>query len=250
MVDYEKSSTLWKAMTPLSYLDERTGLEPHSRRLISAASLVLANLLPVWLVARGHASMGDVFVVYWLENVVVGAFTVIRILSARGVGPANPSAKWPDVSSAFGRVFMVGFFVVHFGIFTVVHGVFTFMLAGAAGLTGSGRTWLLLVLSLFVSHAVSLAVNWFGQAERDEVAPQQAMMAPYSRIAVLHVAIMVVFVVLVGPGSFGGAADRASSLVGVLVLSGVKITLDLLLHLRERRSFGAVAGPEATPDRR
>ena len=42
-------------------------------RLATAVLLVVVNLLPVWAVVEGRAGMGDVFLVYWFENVVVWA---------------------------------------------------------------------------------------------------------------------------------------------------------------------------------
>ena len=64
-------------------------------RVLSAAFLVGANLLPVWAVLDGRIGMGEVFLLYWLENVVVWCTTTIKIVTAEGVpaAGAGPSGR-------------------------------------------------------------------------------------------------------------------------------------------------------------
>jgi hypothetical protein len=59
-------------------------------------------------------------VLFWMENVVVGVFFILRMVLA----DLEDAALW------LGKLFMVPFFCVHYGMFTAVHGVFVFMLFG------------------------------------------------------------------------------------------------------------------------
>lgn len=212
----------------LAYAGSR--LSDPTARTITALVLIAANLLPIIAVLRGSAGAGDVFVLYWLENVVVWFTTTIKILTAAG-----------NETSVAGRVGMAAFFAFHFGVFTIVHGVFSFVIAGiTGGFHGGPWYWLVTVGAIFVSHVVSLGVNWFGRGERTVVTPQRAVAMPYPRMLVLHFAIIGGFFLAMrpwdGPPEFG---DGASTLP-VVLLCTVKTALDLVLHLRERRANSAV----------
>ena len=209
--------------------------------LLSSVSLVIGNMLPLWAVWRGHMSVGDVFVVYWLENVAVWAITIVKVRTARGVGkpgaarmtmngkPVDPSDPGP----------LAFFFALHYGIFTVVHGVFAFVMAFLAGGGLHPWTWLLTGLALVLSHLGSLWINWYDGGERWRVSAASAMWQPYPRMLVLHVSILVGFAFTLRSV---GAADTPSGLeqlAPVLILLGLKTVVDLALHLWERARAGS-----------
>ncbi|RJS46524.1 DUF6498-containing protein [Nocardioides cavernaquae] len=186
-------------------------------RLVTVALLVVSNLVPLVGAAMGWMSLGDVFAVYWLENVIVWIFSTIRIATAKG--PTSPLAS-------------AAFFCFHYGIFTVVHGVFTIVMIA---MTGSGfvhyRSWLIAGAALFVSHLLSLVIHWFGRGERLVTTPRQAMFWPYPRMLVLHVAIIGSFFLLLRGLAEDGTADEV---LPVFLLVGLKLTIDIVLHVRER----------------
>lgn len=192
----------------------------RTARTVSVAVLLAANLLPVVAVLRGYAGMGDVFVVYWFENVVVGAVTVIKILTC-----TQPATAWNHAGTA-------AFFTVHYGIFTVVHGVFTAMFVHlSGGLHTSPQRLLGLMAAMTVSHVVSLWLNWFGSGERHAYSPEKAMWLPYPRMLVLHVAVIGTgFLVFSMTGGYGSP----QALAAVALLCGLKTGVDVALHLRER----------------
>ena len=82
--------------------------------------LVAANLLPLWGVLAWGWPGFPLLALFWFENVVVGTLNAARMLL---VDPA-------DVPLWAGKLFMVPFFCVHYGMFTLVHGVFVFGLFG------------------------------------------------------------------------------------------------------------------------
>ena len=89
-----------------------------SRWLPSALALLLANAVPLLGVVFSHWTVFSVVLLYWCENVVVGAFNVLRMLCAQ---PRN-APLWA------GKLFLIPFFMVHYGMFTFVHGIFVFTL--------------------------------------------------------------------------------------------------------------------------
>jgi hypothetical protein len=123
------------------------------------------------------------------------------------------------------------FFILHYGVFWAVHGVFVFVffgLSSPSGLFGGLglRGVAIAAAALFLSHAVSFFVNFLGKEEYLTVSPDQQMMEPYSRVVVLHVTIL----------AGGFLADALGAPLAALVLLIVlKTVIDLLAHLREHR---------------
>lgn len=198
-----------------------------SRWTSSATALVLANLVPL----AGVLLFGwDVFVVvflFWLENVVVGFFNLLRMLWVERGAERFPLAK----------LFVMPFFLVHYGMFTAIHGVFVLVLFGGMADRVSGfptvrsvteivsqyHLWIP-VLALFASHGYSFVANYVARQEYRRVTLQQLMQQPYSRVVVLHLTILL-----------GGFLVMALKLpmVGALLLVVLKIGVDLRAHLRE-----------------
>lgn len=190
--------------------------------VVTAVILVATNLLPVWAVSTGRAGMGDVFLVYWLENVVVWLCGIVRVSTAEGVGLPVTRVSGDSLSLA-------GFFALHYGLFTLVHGVFAIIMAAVVGLVGGLGQVLLLAALIAASHLFSLGVNWFGRDERLVVSPGAAMFAPYPRMLVLHAGIIAGFALIGGPD----ATDHGAQVHAVAVLCGLKTLADLLFHVGE-----------------
>ena len=209
-------------------------LPSRTARTITSIVLIAANLLPLLAVLTGAAGVGDVFVVYWFENVVVWFTTTIKILTARGTDESSERGV-----QLWGNVLVAAFFTFHFGLFTFVHGVFSFTLARlTGGLTGEPRTWLLLMLAITASHLISLGLNWFGQGERNVATVRRAVAMPYPRMVVLHVSVLAAFFLLIGFGRPDGAPEAVAP---VALLCCLKTALDVAFHLRERAANRRVA---------
>lgn len=216
-------------------IDDRSG--PLLRRNVSLAALVASNLLPLAGVLYWGWDVGALVVLYWSENLILGAYTLVKML----------------VHSPVGGLFSGCFFVIHYGGFCAVHGVFVLLLAvGGDGfevlqgdtwplffvfvqllvevvrhvLSIAPPEWLFAFAALAVSHGVSLALNYFRGGEYRDETIKSLMMAPYKRIFVLHVAIIA--------GGFGVMA-LGSPLPLLLLLVTLKLGLDVVMHLREHR---------------
>ena len=232
----------------------------------SALILVAFNALPLVGVLFWGWNVATLLVLYWVENGIVGLLNVPKMLLARG--PASPSEGELRIN---GRVStsnagMVVFFLIHYGIFWVVHGVFVFSLSAFAGLTGgsfgdgsiqplapgvvgglipgsvdvyppvgvrgpdmSAVTWG--AIGLAISHGASFVVNFLGRKEYLRVSPGRQMFAPYGRLVILHLAIILGAFLSITIGSPIGA---------LIVLVVLKTIVDLTLHLREH---GVPIGP-------
>jgi hypothetical protein len=184
--------------------------------------LVVVNLLPVVAVLRGDAGIGDVFLVYWIENVVVWATGIVRIATAEGTGgPRVTSSGSMQLGNA-------AFFALHYGIFTFVHGVFTLFIVILTGLKGGLVPVLVLAAAISAGHLVQLGVVWFGRGERRLVSPGSAMVAPYPRMFAMHGAVIAGFFLVLQPNG------EQNSVKAVAVLCVAKTVIDLAFHLLER----------------
>ena len=83
-----------------------------------------------------------------------------------------------------------------------------------------------------VSHGLSYRLNYIGRGEYLRTSAASQMFAPYGRLVVLHITI------IVGALAIGLTGAPAAAIVVLIVL---KTVLDLGLHFAERRR--AVASP-------
>jgi len=257
----------------------------------SAIALVAANAIPLVGVLFFGWSLWTILVIFWVENGIVGLWNIPRILMARGsiiqtlqdvaIQQAGGSAVNPIGSvvvqgGSVGRAAMAGFFLVHYGIFWLGHGIFVFALPSFLGLTGGacveevvpsglpaglpagfpgepiggfGSTtcaspfgeiiWSNVTLAavvLFLSHGASFFLNYLGKREYLTTSAARQMFAPYARVVMLHVTII-----------FGAflIAFLGAPIGALIVLVIVKTAFDLGLHLRQHGSEGPAALPAA-----
>lgn len=204
----------------------------------SALVLVLSNLVPVFGVFFADWDVGAIMAIYWLENVAIGILNAVKMLLARGGG--TPVAA---------RAGMALFFCVHYGIFTLVHGVFVFAVFQKEGPLGGGRggspfaamgsaagDYGLAFLALFGSHLFSFFVNYLGRGEFRQKHVALVMVQPYGRIVILHVTILL--------GGFVTMVLGSPRPV-ILLLVFLKTFGDVFFHLKEHNK--GTGGTGETP---
>jgi Zn-dependent protease with chaperone function len=207
-------------------------------------ALIAANLLPVFGVLFLGWDALTLLLTYWLENLVIGVYTYVRIARAGG---------WR-------ALFEPGaFFLLHYGFFCAGHGM---VLLGIGALGGMADDvvapylgpvewpgplvvfqqlvailkWIareqpgmaLATLGFFVSHGISTVTHHFIGAEDAGRKPDAIMFDPYKRIVVLHVAMIAGMAVVIPLG--GGSVAPV-----LLMLAAGKIALDIHLHRRAHR---------------
>ena len=196
-----------------------------SAKLATLVAVVVANLLPILAVVEGTASAADVFALYWLENVIVGAFTVVKILTAKGISKAEVKVTGSGFNADSPQVALAGFFCLHYGIFTLVHGIFTVVIiVTSGGFSAGAGYWLVTVTAMVASYLIALGVEWFGRDQKLTVSPAAAMIAPYPRMLVLHVGLIVGFMFVV-------EKQAGDAVWSVVILFGLKTLADSMLAL-------------------
>jgi hypothetical protein len=202
----------------------------------SAWVLALANLIPAWGVLMLGWEVFPLVLLFWLENVIIGALNAARMLC---VDPG-------DAGGWAAKLFMVPFFCFHYGLFTYVHGAFVFALFGgeagyhtgnpfdtldSAGLAVAELGLGLPVLALAASHLFSFLWNYILRGEYRTASLSEQMMKPYSRVVALHIGIL-------GGGFL--ITLLGSPKWSLLLLIVLKTIFDLHAHLTEHRANAKV----------
>ena len=200
----------------------------------AVVALVVANLIPLIGVLFFGWSVWNILVIYWLENGIVGLINVLKMSIATGdeVTPGVTFMVNGRPATSATKMGLIPFFIVHYGIFWFVHGIFVltlpafFSLMSDDGMTLDLGPVVFAALGLAISHGLSFWWNFLHGGEYRRTAAAALMFAPYKRLVALHITIIFgAFAVM-----FTGAPAAA-----VAVLVAIKTAIDLGLHLAEHR---------------
>ncbi len=197
----------------------------------SVLALLAANFIPLVCVIVFDWDVFSLMLLFWTENLIIGTYNILKMLVCRTGG----------TSAALSKLFLVPFFTMHYGMFTLVHGIFVVALfGGGTNQSGLGPDMIFAalreqhlffpVLALAISHGVSFATNYLRRGEYRTVTLPRLMFQPYGRIVILHVTIL-------GGGFLMQALN--SPALGLAFLVVVKCVVDLVAHLREREKSTA-----------
>lgn len=209
---------------------------------LSLAALILGNLVPLAGAALLGWSVFELLILFWIENLVVGAINVLRM------------GTLLVLRAELLALVVIPFFVLHYGGFCAGHGFFLYTIFAPAELRHeplreAARTILatdgmmLAIAALAVSHLVSFVGNFLIGGEYAKVDLGRLTKLPYTRIILLHVAIVI---------GGGAAMVLGQPVLALALLVVLKIVVDALAHVREHRALGEAAPwpgsrPYATP---
>jgi len=206
-----------------SRFSKPTDFSGHAEKPVTLASpstlaLIVSNFLPVIGALYFNWRLGDIMVLYWAESAVIAIFNVAKMVYIN---------KWMGAISGL-------FFLSHFSGFMAVHFLFIYglfieglhhttdgSLKAVAGLFIS--LWPAL-LALFISHGISFATNFVGQREYERITLQQQMKAPYRRIVLMQVTLIL-------GGFIIALLDDPLPVILLFILA--KIIMDTRAHLKE-----------------
>jgi hypothetical protein len=187
---------------------------------VNIVILILANLFPIFGVLYLGWSLPNILYLYWAESAIIGFFNILKMATAQGGEPPK------------NKLFFTCFFMIHYGLFMVVHFVFlTIILLKAfeaqglnIGLLSSIRWGLIL---LFLSYSSSFLANYIGKGEYKSASEKVLLLQPYGRIVVMHLTILLgtAIIWLSGP-----------SIVLLVLLVLFKMIADLVSQLVARRN--------------
>jgi uncharacterized protein DUF6498 len=188
----------------------------------SLIALVLANLIPLLGVLMGGWRLDQVMLLFWAESGVIAFYTVLKMAVV---------GKWLALLAG-------PFFVAHFGAFMAIHFLFIYELfvrgprpwgpePGAyEALAGVFAPLWPPLLALFLSHGLSFGINFLGRRESRSASLSGLMNAPYKRVVLMHVTIIL-------GGWLVLLLKTPTPALALLVL--LKIAADLRAHRSERK---------------
>ncbi len=198
----------------------------------SVYALIAANLLALLIAWYLRMSLRELMLVYWMQSVIIGISSAIRILSLKRFSTENLKINDQPVAEDPGsKVMVAGFFVLHYGFFHFIYLLFITFDANDAEPGGPALGYFLCALVFAVNHGYSVRQN----IRRDAAGKPNLgtlMFLPYARIFPMHLTI------LLGGALFGGA--WAFVLFGAL-----KVAADVVMHTVEHHvlSKGSVLPP-------
>jgi hypothetical protein len=240
----------------------------------AVAVLVIVNLIPLGGVLLLGWQLADLMLLYWLENGIIGGFTILKILTSRAPHDMPRPAAAETVVSLPHRLGAVGtalFFTVHYGLFWIVHGVFVqlFFVSGpgfgpfggvfggpfggpAAGPFGnpvpSGPFGGVAMLPESVGPAVGggFALALLSLVLSHGVSylvnylgrGEDRSLSPLALMQQPYGRVIALHVTIIGGGFV--AMVLGEPLLSLVLLVGLKIGADVRAHLREHAQTGAV----------
>jgi len=220
----------------------------------SILSLLAANLLTIVIAVLEGWDLGMTLFIYWVQSLVIGLFAVLRILMYRtDLITDSPSfqkvmkgkeAGNPALAALAIKIFMAGFFTLHYGFFHFGYYEFLSAFGLLAGVSLTDPYLLLACGAFFAHHAYSFFYH------RKNTGPagkylQETFSYPYHRIIPLHATII-----------FGGFVSMVAmafsvnlSMIILVFFLGVKTVVDVRMHVRKHREEGdSPRGQSSGPD--
>jgi hypothetical protein len=196
--------------------------------------LLLANLVPLYGVWYLNWKAIDVFVVYALETLVAGFFTILKLGTATVVRKTD---EWVngDSHSQVSGLFFILFFIAHFGLFAAVQ---TSIFSETAGIIPEGKGMLYfffhwyrfinpdiaIMLSVFsLTYAIRNLLPFLANKEYKTTSMTRLMFEPYGRIFIQQ------FTVILGSMLLTFHLGK----LFVLVFACIKIFFEVFLNMNE-----------------
>ena len=187
----------------------------------SALVLLVVNAFPVAGVLLFEWDILFLMLVYWLENIVIGGYSVLKMFVHSGWYAFLPALQ----------------FIIFFTLLCLLHGFFIAIIFGAGARNEAAAVDLLMTtidtpafiimyLSLLASHGQSFWENFIKNGECDYLDLAQLMFLPFTRLVVLHATILLggICVLLLN-----------APILALISLIILKSGTDLYLHAREHR---------------
>lgn len=165
-----------------------------------ASSLIVYVVVPVVGILWFDWDWRSIILLYWLENVTMGLRNVIAMARSQTMpepGTSEITINGIKQSGKAAKPALIIFFILHYGIFTTVHGVFVMVIIFGGLFTGFGRGMPAAepinfgqILILWVIASVVQVVFEFMRPRDSLPSPGAMFMSPYARIFVLHITII------------------------------------------------------------
>ena len=199
--------------------------------------LVLLNAIPIYGVFHWGWKSFDLIFLYWLENLIIGAIMILRMI----IRPYSHAVEFAL------PVFLVPFFTFHYGMFCFVHGTFIVSLFGKglqpelAGMDVPEIIFPLIESRYLFWPLIGLlayqVLDWVRDVSERGLGSdgiKQLTVAPYRRIMVLHITIIASGFALVAMNE---------PLVGLMLLIAFKTGMDIYHWNKDEQAVAQTDAP-------
>lgn len=194
-----------------------------------------------------------ILIIYWLESAIIGFFNIIKIAFAPNLSVQTSKLQGPEKWGAMGlaviiKLFIIPFFILHFGGFMFGHFIFISAIRDLTGESVLSNPFtmpqitpeiMFAFLLLFSNHLFSFVKNYIFGKEYKNVMSADLMTGPYLRIILMQVTLIFgAFFSLFLTGIFKNfglpvsmSAVSSSAVISIFVL--LKIFFDIKAHQNE-----------------
>lgn len=191
---------------------------------------LFGSIVPLIGVLFFHWSVFAILLSYWLENVVIGVYQVLKMRQATMNYPVNERNALvlgplrPVMPSE--RLFLPIFFCVHYGLFLWGHLQFL-RFFGNVGSSSVLFNWTILLSALpfVITHGKIYIEKYIGEKQYEKIPLAKLFIGPYRRIVVLHMVVILGSIPLM-------FASKFIPFVGVFLIL-LKVILDVVLEEKE-----------------
>lgn len=207
--------------TPSSAISRKAGAP---RAILTAIATNLAMLGWAYWTDVG---LGAVMLFYWIESLALGVGAFLRMILTQ---PPDAERQRRPLAK---KVFLVYAFCVHYGAFTLFHGIMVVMLISEFEMVVWSDALILslpvLLLAMIALYGIAMPLIDRAQGLLTEPVPNYVF-GVYGRVVVLHIGIL-------GAGLLIGLSGQAHAFVFVAVFAVAKIVAETgLIGLRLARS--------------
>jgi hypothetical protein len=232
------------------YMDDPNSTPVKKPIPLSMWFLVAANVVPIFGVILLGWNIQSILLLYWVESAIVGFFNIVKMVTAQGeliprglLANEHVQTAGNIISGVVQKLFLIPFFIIHYGGFMLVHGVFLFALFANPATTSIQSVIQIFqgisigIVCLFISHGFSFFRNYVMNGEYKTAQPGMLMMQPYARIVVMHITIII-----------GGIVSMmfGQQVLILVILIVLKTGVDVVSHFAERKKFTIIANPTST----
>lgn len=187
-------------------------------------SLILSNLVLVWGFLFWGWSFGNIIILYWFESIVIGFYTILKMVMAQNTGKVKfylYETNDQRLTIILVKIFLILFFITHFGGFIFGHGLFLLALFGKQIIFQ--KSLFISIISMFLSHGISFIIHYLQPKTYLKTSPFFLMFRPYSRIIIVHITVLICGLFLI----------YQNSLIYIILFILIKTVVDLKSHIFE-----------------
>ena len=211
----------------------RSGFATHGRALAVHASsdhtilvLIAANVVALAIAFATKMNLRELMMVYWIQSVVIGIASAIRILSLKQFSTDNLKVNGEPLEETLqAKTRVAGFFLLHYGFFHVVYFMFIAFDRHGSAQSVPASGYVLCTLVFAANHGYSLLQNIRADA-RGRPNIGTLMMMPYARILPMHLTIL------------AGGTTSTTGGFAFFLFATLKILADVVMHSVEHYVLG------------